>query len=158
MEIPSPFVVLPDTGQLSLYGFHTRFGPRLRLPEFQESDIFPFAVRVTHFPEYDPGYQIDSITLEDGRWAYIFVGFQEGTLVRLGFGWGMLREYGFHELTPPEFQQQLRSYKAWLESALGPSLPCCLPISYSQEFRWGKIEASTDRRTNLTGIGIWFNR
>ncbi len=77
-------------------------------------------------------------------------------LASLGFGWGMIREYGFHELTVPEFREQLHSYSVWLKSVLGPSLPCVSGQAYRQELPWGKIEASTDWRTELAGIGVHF--
>jgi len=159
MEIPSPFLLVTDSGQLSLDGFRTSFRPQLSVFEFEKSDLFPLAIKVTSKDsEYDLLFQIKSIALRDGRWAYLHAGFRSGMLVRLGFGWGMLRDYGFHELTVPEFQQQLHSYTAWLESVLGPSLPCASGQAYRQELPWGKVEASTDMRTELAGIGIRFCR
>ena len=157
MEIPSPFLLAPDTGQLSLDGFQTSFGPQLSVSEFEKSDLFPLAIKLaSEYPHYDPVFQMKSITLQDGRWAYLHTGFRESMLVRLGFGWGMVREYGFHELTVPEFREQLHGYSAWLESVLGPSLRCVSGQAYRQELPWGKIEASTDWRTELAGIGIRF--
>lgn len=157
MEIPSPFLLAADTGELSLDGFQTRFGPQLSVAEFERADLFPEAVKLaSEYPHYDPVFQIKSITFKDGRWAYLNAAFRDGMLARLGFGWGMVREYGFHELTVAEFQEQLKSYSAWLESALGPSLPCIAGEAYRQQLPWGKIEASTDWRTRLPGIGVRF--
>jgi hypothetical protein len=155
MEIPSPFRLATDAGELSLDGFQTRFGPQMSVSEFEASDLCPLAVKAgSEYPQYDPVFQIKNVTLQDGRWAYIHALFRENLLVRLGFGWGAVREYGFHELTTQEFQEQLHSYCTWLESVLGSSLPCVGAQKYRQSSKWGKIEASTDWRTGLAGIGI----
>lgn len=111
MEIPSPFLLLPDTGQLLLNGFQTTLGPRLSVSEFQGSDLFPFAARDNLFPKYEPAYQINFLKLQDGRWVYLYAGFQLGLLARLGFGWGTLREYGFRETTRSENQEQWELHK-----------------------------------------------
>jgi hypothetical protein len=61
------------------------------------------------------------------------------------------------ELTKPEFQEQLFAFQKWLESVLGPSLPCRTPRQvYYKEFEWGTVEAVSDPRTELPGISIQF--
>ena len=129
----------------------------MSVSDFERSDLHPMAVRAgSEYPYYDPVFQIKSVPLQDGRWAYIHAAFRENLLVRLGFGWGLVREFGFHETTSLEFREQLQSYCRWLESMLGPSLQCFGDQKYRQNFRWGKIEASTDWRTGLAGIGILY--
>lgn len=129
----------------------------MSVSEFEKSDLFPLAAKlVSEHPIENVIFQIKSITLQGGRWAYLNASFRESKLVRLGFGWGMIREYGFHELTVPEFEEQLRSYSDWLRSALGPSLRCISGQTYRQQLPWGDIDASTDWRTQLAGIGIRF--
>ena len=157
MEIASPFVLAAESGELSLDGFETRFGPQLSVNQFEKSDLYARGVKAgSEFSHFDPVFQIKPITLQDGRWAYLNAAFRDGILVRLGFGWGKVRKYGFHELTAAEFQEQLHSYSAWVAAALGPSLPCTAGEVYLQQLSWGRIEVSMDWRTQLPGIGIRF--
>jgi hypothetical protein len=157
MEIPCPFLLTADSGELSLDGFQARFGPQMTVSDFEVSDLNSLAVKVgSEYPYYHPVFQIKNVTLQDGRWAYLHASFKENLLVRLGFGWGMVREYGFHETTSHEFQEQLHSYCTWLESMFGSSLLCVGDQRYRKGLPWGKVEASVDARTGLAGIGILF--
>ncbi|WP_109486640.1 hypothetical protein [Occallatibacter savannae] len=152
MEISCPFLLVPDNGELSLDGFQARFGPQMTVSDFEVSDLNSLAVKAgSEYPYYDPVFQIKNVTLHDGRWAYLHASFKDNLLVRLGFGWGMVREYGFHETTSHEFREQLQSYCAWLESMLGSSLPCIGDLKYRRALPWGKVEASIDARTGLAG-------
>jgi hypothetical protein len=155
MKITSPFHLAPDTGNLSVDHYESTFSPGLRMAEFQRFDLFSIATKVPPFPRTDEAFQVGPVKVADGTWFYVNVGFSHGVLRLVGFGWGKLRD-GFYELTTSEFAEQLHSYKAWLETEIGPSLPCDRHVIYQNQLPWGSVEASSDARTKLPGIGMRF--
>lgn len=154
MLIPTPFILDPGTGKLTVEALNTTLGPNTRLVDLQASEIFPRMSPAT-FKSHEIGYQLKPTALPDRRWVYLASVFDNDLLRRLGFGWGVLRgSWGFQEMTTPEFQEQLDSYVDWLTSILGPSLPVSGWRAYRQMLSWGEIHASSDARSNLPGIGI----
>ena len=157
LETPIPFSLSPDTGALSIPEYEATFSSGMSLQDFEILDgRFQSVVKSQPYTGTDLAFAIKPEKLANGTWFYVNLGFSKGALRILGFGWGKLRG-GFYELTKPEFQEQLRAFQIWLESVLGPSLPCNNPRRvYRKQLTWGMVEAVSDPRTELPGIGIQF--
>ena len=155
MNIVSPFHLLSDAGHLSVDNYRLVISPGLTIAQFKHSDLFRAGAKTSRFPNTDEAFTIGPIRLPNGIWFYLNLGFSQGVIAVIGSGWGKVRD-GFYEATASEFNEQLQGYKAWLESGLGPSLPCKGDVVYRSELPWGSVEASSDMRSKLPGIGMRF--